>query len=36
MSAGETPDILEACPIEFGFNLFNFCLASKLNPFNSE
>ena len=36
MSAGETPDILEACPIEDGFILSNFCLASKLNPFNEE
>jgi len=28
ISAGETPDILDACPIDSGFCLFNFCLAS--------
>ena len=33
ISAGETPDILEACPIEYGLCLFSFCLASKLIPF---
>ena len=32
ISAGETPEILEACPIEYGFISFNFCLASNLNP----
>jgi hypothetical protein len=36
MSAGDTPDILEACPIDNGFILSSFCLASKLKPFNSE
>ena len=32
MSAGETPDILDAWPIEFGFILSSFCLASNLSP----
>ena len=32
ISAGETPDILEACPIDNGFILSSFCLASSLNP----
>ena len=35
ISAGETPDILEAWPTEFGFILFSFCLASNLKPFIS-
>lgn len=33
ISAGETPEILEACPIELGLCLLSFCLASKLIPF---
>ena len=33
ISAGDTPEILEACPIDIGFILSNFCLASKLIPF---
>ena len=32
MSAGETPDILEACPTDVGFILSSFCLASILSP----
>jgi len=35
MSAGETPDILDACPIEYGLYLLSFCLASNLKPFIS-
>ena len=32
ISAGLTPDILDACPILRGVCAFNFCLASILNP----
>ena len=30
ISAGETPEILDACPMEVGSYSFNFCLASSL------
>ena len=33
ISAGETPDILDAWPTEFGLCWFSFCLASRLIPF---
>ena len=32
ISAGDTPEILDACPIECGLCLLSFCLASKLIP----
>ena len=32
ISAGETPDILDACPTDCGFNFSNFCLPSRLIP----
>ena len=36
ISDGETPEILDACPSDFGCILFNFCLASKRKPCISE
>lgn len=34
ISEGVTPDIREACPIDLGFTLNNFSLASVDNAFN--
>ena len=31
-SLGDTPEILEACPRDFGLILLSFCLASNRNP----